>query len=314
MAPSIDKVRGAAVGVLLVAGGLTGGVVGVVVVAVVAGGLYAAGFLSANRVFLQGDKVKLKVPLIEKEAISHDVRRLRFALPTPQHTLGLPLGKHIHVSAEINGELEVRAYTPVSNTSVHGYFDLVVKVYFKDVHPKFPAGGKMSQYFDALPLGATIDIRGPSGNVEYVGAGQVSVSERKKETVIRKAKRIGMIAGGTGITPMLQLIQHILNDPNDKTELFLLFANQTEEDIFLRKELEEFAKNPQLKLWYTVDRPPANWTFSTGFIDEPMLQAHMPAADADSLVLMCGPPPMIKFACIPNLEKLGFKAEQFITF
>jgi hypothetical protein len=112
---------------------------------------------------LQGDKVKLKVPLVEKESISHDVRRFRFALPTPQHTLGLPLGKHVHVSAEINGEIEVRAYTPVTNTSVQGYFDLVVKVYFKDVHPKFPGGGKMSQYLDALPLGATIDIRGPSG-------------------------------------------------------------------------------------------------------------------------------------------------------
>ena len=49
----VDKLRGAAVGVLLVAGGLTSGVAGIVVVAVVAGGLYASGFLSANRVFLQ---------------------------------------------------------------------------------------------------------------------------------------------------------------------------------------------------------------------------------------------------------------------
>ncbi len=53
---------------------------------------------------------------------------------------------------------------------------------------------------------------------------------------------------------------------------------------------------------------------SAGFIDEPMLRDHMPAPSADSVILMCGPPPMIKFACIPNLEKLGFTAEQFISF
>lgn len=39
-------------------------------------------------------------------------------------------------------------------------------------------------------------------------------------------KRVGMIAGGTGITPMLQLIRQVLKDKDDKTELALLFANQ----------------------------------------------------------------------------------------
>lgn len=63
--------------------------------------------------------------------------------------------------------------------------------------------------------------------------------------------------GGTGITPMLQLIRQITRDPKDQTKLSLLFANQTEEDILLRDELEEVAKNypDQVKIWYTVDRP-----------------------------------------------------------
>lgn len=65
------------------------------------------------------------------------------------------------------------------------------------------------------------------------------------------------ILGGTGITPMLQLIRQITRDPKDETKLSLLFANQTEEDILLRDELEEAAKNhpDQVKIWYTVDRP-----------------------------------------------------------
>lgn len=66
-----------------------------------------------------------------------------------------------------------------------------------------------------------------------------------------------VILGGTGITPMLQLIRQITRDPKDETKVSLLFANQTEEDILLRDELEEVAKNnpDQVKIWYTVDRP-----------------------------------------------------------
>ena len=37
-----------------------------------------------------------------------------------------------------------------------GFFDLVVKVYFKDTHPKFPDGGKMSQYLESLGIGAHV--------------------------------------------------------------------------------------------------------------------------------------------------------------
>jgi len=35
------------------------------------------------------------------------------------------------------------------------------------VHPKFPDGGKMSQYLDSLIIGDTIDVRGPSGRLQY---------------------------------------------------------------------------------------------------------------------------------------------------
>jgi len=66
-----------------------------------------------------------------------------------------------------------------------------------------------------------------------------------------------LLSGGTGITPMLQLIRQVTRDPKDETQLSLLFANQTEEDILLRDELEEAAKShpDRVKVWYTVDRP-----------------------------------------------------------
>ena len=54
---------------------------------------------------------------------------------------------------------------------------------------------------------------------------------------------------------MLQIIRHICKDSNDNTKVALLFANQTESDILMRKELGETAENfpNKFKLWYTVD-------------------------------------------------------------
>ena len=41
---------------------------------------------------------------------------------------------------------------------------------------------------------------------------------------------------------------------------------------------------------------------------------RLPGPQEKSLVLMCGPPPMIKFACLPNLTKLGFSKGQQVVF
>lgn len=255
---------------------------------------------------------KYPLPLIEKEDISHDTRRFRFKLPSDKHVLGLPIGQHITLSAQINNELVIRSYTPVSSDDDLGYVDLVVKVYMKNTHPKFPDGGKMSQYLESLKIGDTIDVRGPSGRLQYLGNGTFSIKNMRKEPPsIIKVKKVNMIAGGTGITPMLQLIRHISKDKNDNTQLALLFANQTERDILVRNELEEVANEhpAQFKLWYTVDTASEGWKYSTGFVNADMISQHLFPAASDTIILMCGPPPMINFACTPNLDKLGFDSK-----
>lgn len=54
--------------------------------------------------------------------------------------------------------------------------------------------------------------------------------------------------------------------------------------------------------------------YSQGFVDEAMVREHLPPAGDDTLVLLCGPPPMIKFACIPNLEKVGHLKNAIVCF
>ncbi|CAN9508440.1 unnamed protein product [Ophioblennius macclurei] len=266
---------------------------------------------------LEDPNIKYALRLIDKQIVSHDTRKFRFALPSPEHVLGLPIGQHIYLSARVDGKLVVRPYTPVSSDDDKGFVDLVVKIYFKDVHPKFPEGGKMSQYLESLKINDTIDFRGPSGLLVYKGRGAFDIQADKKAAAERKtAKQLGMIAGGTGITPMLQIISAVLKDPQDQTVCHLLFANQTEKDILLRPELEELQVNhpERFKLWFTVDKAPEDWEFSQGFINEEMVRDHLPPPGDDTLVLMCGPPPMIQFACNPNLDKVGHPESRRFTF
>lgn len=268
-----------------------------------------------NRPVALDPQKKIPFKLVDRKIVSHDTRRFRFELQSPEHILGLPVGNHMYLSAKIDGSLVIRPYTPVTSDDEVGYFELVIKVYFKNVHPKYPDGGKMSQYLDSLEIGDTVDIRGPSGKLTYVGRGKFAIKENAKEPKFRTAKNVGLIAGGTGITPMLQIISAVIKDSEDKTNITLLFANQTERDILVRPELEELDQECEnFKLWYTLDKPPDGWPYSSGFINDTMLKEHMPPPGPDTQILMCGPPPMINFACIPNLEKLGYTSDMYFPF
>jgi len=246
---------------------------------------------------------KTPCKLVSKTSISHDVRLFRFALPSEDQLLGLPVGKHIFLCATIDGKLCMRAYTPTSGVEEVGFFDLLIKVYFKGVHPKFPNGGLMTQHLESLSIGSMLDVKGPLGHIEYTGRGNFMVHGKP-----RFAKRLAMLAGGTGITPIYQVAQAILKDPEDLTEMHVVYANRTEDDILLREELDAWAREhpERFKVWYVVESAREGWGYGVGFITETIMREHLPEASRDSLALTCGPPPMIQFAVQPNLEKMGY--------
>jgi len=251
----------------------------------------------------------MNFPLIEKEELSHDTRRFRFGLPTKEHRLGLPIGFHMFLSATVDGALVMRAYTPTSSDAQLGYFDLVIKVYFANVHPKFPDGGKLTQYLESLSLGDEVRVKGPLGHIEYRGRGEMII-DGKPRTV---SALTGLMAG-SGITPFYQILQAVAADPEDNTPLYLIYANQSPEDVLLRAELDKLdAEHENIHVWYTCDRAPENWQYDIGFVTEAMVKAHGAPAGPDVLGLSCGPPPFIKFAAAPNLSKNGYAEDcQFL--
>ncbi|KAF9354112.1 hypothetical protein BGX26_008073 [Mortierella sp. AD094] len=255
------------------------------------------------------------VALVEKISLTHNTRLFRFALRHPHQLLGLPLGKHIFLKIKTNDSSYVRAYTPTSLPHQQGHIDLVVKVYFKDMNPQFPAGGVVSQYLNSMAVGERITIKGPTGGFTYNGQGQYSHSSGRKG----KCLQIGMICGGTGLTPMYQIMQAILLDKvNDSTKVSLIFGNRTEEDILMRKEIDDAGDElgcDRFRLWHVLSEGnPEYWKYGTGYINKEMIKEHLfpsqwGALDStddlsSKIVLLCGPPPMINLCCLPVLTEL----------
>jgi len=141
--------------------------------------------------------------------------------------------------------------------------------------------GNISKYIGLMKIGDTIKVRGPKGQMVY------------RPGLVRE---FGMIAGGTGITPMLQIIRAILKNPADRTKISLIFANVNVDDILLRKELETLAaeEKDRFKLYLVLNNPPMEgWSGGVGFVTEKMIKEHCPKPAKDIKILMCGPPPMI---------------------
>ena len=258
--------------------------------------------------------------LDDKVVLTHDTNRYRFRLPNENDVLGLPIGKHLSlITLNMEGEQVSRSYTPVSTDKNPGYVDFVIKIYKKNQHPDFPDGGFMSQKVDELNIGESFKFKGPNGRLEYLGNGEFAIKQLKSqggEILTKRYKNIGMIAGGSGITPMIPIIRSILGDENDSTNIHLLFANKTEEDIILRDKLEnrqeEFSH--QYKYFYTISESNDNWTGYTGHINTKMLDETMPQNTDDTLILLCGPPKMISEAAKPSLEELNYSKENIFTF
>lgn len=268
---------------------LLGGVVAIFAVGLTAAYIY---YCRKNPKGCLDPKKFKEFKLVKKTRISPNAARFRFALPTPASVLGLPVGKNILARGKDSQGAEVmRSYTPITLNSDVGYFELVVKMY---------PNGKMSHHFREMKVGDYLAVKGPKGRFSYK-PGQV--------------RAFGMLAGGSGITPMFQLIRAILENPKDKTKLHLIYANVTVDDILLKEELDMFANKfaDYFKVYYVLNKPPNTWNGGVGHISKEMIQAHCPEPGPNIQILRCGPPPMNK-AMGTLLDALGYTSNMQFEF
>lgn len=218
--------------------------------------------------------------LIEKEKLTGNTYRYRFEMPGGQQS-GIFVASCLVTKAMLKEKPEdekpkaiIRPYTPTSPPSAQGYMDLVVKTY---------PTGKMSKHFGDLKVGDTLEMKGPIPKYPY----QPNIK-----------KHVGMVAGGTGVAPMLQVIDAILSNPEDKTQVSLVFGNVSEDDIILKDRLDALAvKHKNFKVHYMVDK--AKWggvmfNGGVGYITKDVIKQHLPPPGKDNIVMVCGPPGLME--------------------
>lgn len=195
-------------------------------------------------------------------------------------------GAHLSVRVAAGGN--ERPYTPFVLTNRPGQFELLVKAY---------PHGRVSPHLAALKPGAELFVHGPMSG---------SAGVRAETTVL------ALVAGGTGITPLLQLLLPLVaRAAAQRAPLLpvrLLCFNRTEPDMLLRDELERLgAAHPQLRVVHCLTRPPAGWAGLAGRPSAQLLAraALLPAPQAQAF--FCGPPPF-NDAVRDALAELGWTA------
>mmetsp|Transcript_64492 Transcript_64492/g.104365 ORF Transcript_64492/g.104365 Transcript_64492/m.104365 type:complete len:312 (-) Transcript_64492:1249-2184(-) len=209
-----------------------------------------------------------KFKCVNVERVTSNTNKYVFELPDGG-VPGLTVASVLVCKVNIDGKDEIRPYTPVSGDETPGRMELVVKVYEQ---------GKVSKAFGNLKAGDFMEMKGPFKKFEYK-------PNEKKE--------IGMVCGGSGITPMYQVIDAIVRNPADKTKVKLVFCNVAQEDIILKGQIDQWAQDPRVTVTYVLDKPPAGWQGGAGYLNQKMLKAWLPAPSADNMVYVCGPPPMM---------------------
>ena len=117
----------------------------------------------------------------------------------------------------------------------------------------------------SMKIGQTLKVKGPKGAMVYTP---------------NLVRHFGMISGGTGITPMLQIIKAIIrgrprNGGKDTTEIDLIFANVNQEDILLKEDLDSLAKEDEgFRVHYVLNNPPEKWNGGVGFVTPDMIKVR----------------------------------------
>eukprot|EP01083_Nonionella_stella_P240537 840797_1 len=197
-----------------------------------------------------------------------------------------------------------------------------------------------------MKSGDTILCKQSYGKVCYFEIGKIRFGDPRMTMFAPynlNVNRLNLIAGGSGITPMYQIISNIhLNKEFDHTKISFIFANKTEKDILLRDKLEEIEKvNENIKIHFVIGKTETNNEngFDIGRVNVDMCKKYLFAppnagkdtthqkkgmtkvqsvdeeevGDFDVVTLLCGPHPMVE-AVKKSLTKIGYDDKSVATF
>ena len=233
-----------------------------------------------------------KYKITERRVVSSGPRPVVF-LTVAVSTKDMPTGSHVKIRAVGNdGEEVIKSYTP---TRFDGSScEILIRIY---------PSGKMTPLLNKLGVGDSIEMMGPTGLHRYGTHGPGNFTYGKRSYNVKK---VGMLAGGTGVTPMVQIINKILEQSEDKTEVTLCLFSSEADDILLQEELRSLASfSPKLTVKFLVS---SSGTPTSPDITHSVSMRNLSALDLLSLMnvkegevseaigLICGPDGFVKHA------------------
>jgi NAD(P)H-flavin reductase len=157
------------------------------------------------------------------------------------------------------------------------------------------AVGNVTRSLDRFEVGSTVGVRGPYG--------------RGWPLAQAKSKNLLIIAGGLGLPPLRPVIARIMENRSAYGMLEILYGARTPSDLIYRDEYDIWRDIPEAVMKVTVDHVPpgTEWNGKVGVVTK--LFDEMRATPQETVVMICGPEIMMKFA-IFDLIKKGFVPSQ----
>ncbi|PBC31547.1 Cytochrome b5 reductase [Apis cerana cerana] len=210
----------------------------------------------------------------------------------------VPIGRHVEAKMNVMGMEVSRSYTPVP-PCLHP--DDIAPNYKSDclclMIKRYPQGA-LSPSITALQIGQTFLLSNALGAFVIESFDRYSV--------------IHMLAGGTGLTAMLGIIQRALARRSVKT-INLLNFNKNEDSMFYVAELEKASVDKKLKVTHILSQAESTWAGRRGTISDDLLKELVAETSPDACVFTCGPPGFIQSAK-KSLQKLDWKPYQMYEF
>jgi ferredoxin-NADP reductase len=125
-----------------------------------------------------------------------------------------------------------------------------------------------------------------------------------------------LIAGGSGIVPLMAMIRH-RTAAASHTPMRLLYSSRTRDDVIYYDELEKLrAQRDGLEVFHTLTRgAPAGWQGFTRRIDREMLDQVANPLGSRAQVFICGPTPLVEAAantCVQiGIPAVSVRTERF---
>ncbi|KAH3679905.1 hypothetical protein WICMUC_000648 [Wickerhamomyces mucosus] len=227
-----------------------------------------------SSVTFTGDGQWIDLKLKKFEDISPDTRHFYFELPSEEQksgliTASLLLAKYVTEK----GSNVIRPYTPVSDTEQKGVIEFVIK--------KYPTG-KFGNHIFNLKENDTVSFKGPIVKWKWTP---------------NQFENVTLIGGGSGITPLFQILHEVTKDAADKTKVHLVYGSKTYQDVLLREQIDALAKKypDQVKVSYFLDESSDKLKEAkVGYITREWLKENIAHPDASHQVFVCGPAPLYK--------------------